>query len=684
MCCPLFLRVYDQDRVDRLVSGVAVALPHEICTQALDSVAQAICDRGLEDQDADGANSIAKHVDSDQRLARTVVPLADRVRAAPKLAHCVFDLVPDSREQRITFVVLAVCRELLNVWPSRGQFRFPYPDGCAVGGDACFTDADLDTGKVDEANVHALRATGLDRTEHAPCCANRHDDQSARAQIIEASIREPTRIPRGEVGDLLDSARSRATLDETAQLRYCEVVEYFLISLNLLDDVEHCLCGFELVNHQPPIGIDADQVWSRLVFQNSLPCYEHHLLAQIPFRVGNDAVFDLLFEDSFKLRHEGAPFELLEPRDHLGVEALEVFGVVVAAAAEHDLVDAEVLELGEALDDLVGGAAERAGADLLLPLLRRLLVVGQHAGHQGGDFDFGGVAADVFAVSVEDVDFLLEQFDRHPAPSPAVEVHHVAVHRQRAERSLRSRTADQNWDRLVVCAGREWGVVERVVLAVERDRFVSGVKDGTQHFAGFFEAVLALAHTGEFPAVGVVLAAEPGGADAEREASVRDVVDAAGDFGCERRIAVGVAEHEVSDAEPLGAGGDGGGQREGFVGLAALDRLAAVGRHEVVGEPDRVVVAGVHRPGDGADVVPRGEVGADLGSELHGGSSRLAGDRIAAGRSGRLCGEGGRHGVASDGMARAPDRKGSRRGDRRRARGGLAGAVRQRRRCAPP
>ena len=65
----------------------------------------------------------------------------------------------------------------------------------------------------------------------------------------------------------------------------------------------------------------------------------------------------------------------------------------------------------------------------------------------------------------------------------------------------------------------------------------------------------------EVPSVGGVFAAEPGGADAEREASVGDVVDRAGDFGDEPRVAEGVAEHQMTDPEAVGAGGDGRGER---------------------------------------------------------------------------------------------------------------------------
>ena len=44
---------------------------------------------------------------------------------------------------------------------------------------------------------------------------------------------------------------------------------------------------------------------------------------------------------------------LVELRDDFIVQALEVLGIVVAATAEHDLVDAEVDELTDPLRDLV-------------------------------------------------------------------------------------------------------------------------------------------------------------------------------------------------------------------------------------------------------------------------------------------------------------------------------------------
>ena len=44
------------------------------------------------------------------------------------------------------------------------------------------------------------------------------------------------------------------------------------------------------------------------------------------------------------------------------------------------------------------------------------------------------------------------------------------------------------------------------------------------------------------------------------------VVDGARHFGRETRVPVGVAEHEVTDAEGLGDPGDGGGDGEPLVG----------------------------------------------------------------------------------------------------------------------
>ena len=66
-----------------------------------------------------------------------------------------------------------------------------------------------------------------------------------------------------------------------------------------------------------------------------------------------------------------------------------------------------------------------------------------------------------------------------------------------AEGALGAGAADQDGDGLVVGAGREGGVVEGVVVALEVDAVCAGVKQGAKQAAGFFEAVLAFFHAGE-------------------------------------------------------------------------------------------------------------------------------------------------------------------------------------------
>ena len=98
---------------------------------------------------------------------------------------------------------------------------------------------------------------------------------------------------------------------------------------------------------------------------------------------------------------------------------------------------------------LSAGPLRVPGPMRCFPLPGGGFVVGQQAGHQGGDLDFGGVAADGFAVSVEDVDLFLEQLDGHAAAGPAVEVQDVAVHGEGPQGAPGAGAADED---------RDWGV----------------------------------------------------------------------------------------------------------------------------------------------------------------------------------------------------------------------------------
>ena len=230
--------------------------------------------------------------------------------------------------------------------------------------------------------------------------------------------------------------------------------------------------------------------------------------------------------------------------------------------------------------------------------------------------DLARVAAGVLAVPVDDGDLVQEVLPGHRSARPAVQVHHVAVARQGAQRPLLAGTADQDRDRCVVAAGGERRRVEPVVLALEVDG-LSGPEQGPDQLDGLLEAVLAFLHRRERPAVGLVLALEPGGADAEDEAAVGDVVQGARHLGDQAGIPVRVAKYQVADLQVLRDAGGGGGDGEGLLGRQVFLFLDSGRRQIVVRVPDAVPGALVEQLGHLPHAVPGVAIDGDLRAELH-------------------------------------------------------------------
>ena len=149
------------------------------------------------------------------------------------------------------------------------------------------------------------------------------------------------------------------------------------------------------------------------------------------------------------------------------------------------------------------------------------------------------------------------------------------------------------------------------------DRF-AGVDQHTQQFAGFLKPILAFLHGRESPAVGFVLAFVPARTDRQREAALTRGVDGTSDLGNQRRVAVGIAEHQVAQSQfPRHAADEGNADRPSKAVSASCSQVRTRW-DEVVSEPDAVPVAslhGLHRCPHG---VPRRAVDVHLYPEIQG------------------------------------------------------------------
>jgi hypothetical protein len=211
----------------------------------------------------------------------------------------------------------------------------------------------------------------------------------------------------------------------------------------------------------------------------------------------------------------------------------------------------------------------------------------------------------------------MEVLQRHAAAGPAVEVEDVAVLRQGPQRAPLAGPADQDRNvGLLEAARGQRGLHEAVVAPLEVDGSI-GREQRADQLARLLEAILPLPHRRELPAVGLVLPLEPGGAQPEDEATVRDVIDRRRHLRDQRGIAIRVAEHEMPQAELPGHAGRRRDEGEPLVRGEVLLLPRAERRQEVIREPEAAPAAGLQRFDGRADVVPGGPVAVDLDAELH-------------------------------------------------------------------
>ncbi len=157
----------------------------------------------------------------------------------------------------------------------------------------------------------------------------------------------------------------------------------------------------------------------------------------------------------------------------------------------------------------------------------------------------------------------------------------VAVLRGDPHRALLAAPAHEQ---LHVLASRVHGrIVDHVVGPLERE---PRLREQSLHdLHGFLEPVEPLLHRRQLDAVGLMLVLLPAGAETEKHASAAHVVDGRDLVRKDRRMPVGVAEHERPDSHPLGRGRQSGHQRGALTGRPGV--VAEV-RHEVVGDVDAV------------------------------------------------------------------------------------------------
>ena len=303
-----------------------------------------------------------------------------------------------------------------------------------------------------------------------------------------------------------------------------------------------------------------------------------------------------------------------------------LFGAFEGVAAEGEVGDDEFVDAGvdiglDGVEDVVFGAAED-GATGGAGLVEAGLVLGLDEEGAGAALDFGGIAADVLAVVVEDVVLVGEDFGGAP------DVPFVGVLGGDAEGAFFAAAADHEGEGSLDGLGFEGGVDELVVSAGEVGFLVA--EEFGDELAGFFEAVEAFFEGEEGDAVGAVLVFLPGRAEAEGEAAAGDDVEFGGHFGDDGWVSVGVAGDEVSDADSGDADGECGEGDPAFVDGAGGVLLVG---HEVVGEPEAVPAGGFGVSGDGEDFGP-GVAGAGPEAESHDGAPVLAGLMSLAGGEG--------------------------------------------------
>src|SRR6266576_112787 len=225
----------------------------------------------------------------------------------------------------------------------------------------------------------------------------------------------------------------------------------------------------------------------------------------------------------------------------------------------------------------------------------------------GDRLDLARVTADVLAVLPQHRELLRNLLGGAPS------VPHVGVARSRAQRALLASATDQYRQPLLDRAHQDFGILEVIELAVERDPLA--VHELANDLRRLRKTIGAFAWRAEIDSVRVVLESIPGGADPEDRASARDVVERRGHVREHRGMAVRDARDETPDAYVLR---DCGVRRLQLPALEVRPVEIAVDRIEVVPYPKRIEPEPIREQRVIAQGFPRRVLWPEVDAEMDG------------------------------------------------------------------
>src|SRR5205823_9615866 len=222
--------------------------------------------------------------------------------------------------------------------------------------------------------------------------------------------------------------------------------------------------------------------------------------------------------------------------------------------------------------------------------------------------DLGRVPADLLAEGVEAGDGLF----RLRRVAGCEEVPDVGMSSDQWQDDLRTHPADQDrWMRALHRLRVTRCVLQVVVLARER-RLVLG-EERLHHLHRLDQTAGSLALAVERDAVRGVLGLEPGGAQAQDQASVAHLIDGRRHLGEHRRVSVGVAGHQHANLHLFRLRREGGEERPALRAGTGLP----VDGHEMIERERRVEAELVARLPATQDVVVRRMLGPRLYAEAY-------------------------------------------------------------------
>src|SRR5256885_10197901 len=307
--------------------------------------------------------------------------------------------------------------------------------------------------------------------------------------------------------------------------------------------------------------------------------------------------------------------ELLDARQDIAAEPLDGLGVDGRGERGNELSYADSRVARDEVDDLRGCADEGIGrgrhpmrpCDSLEHALRFGAVLPYDDSLAGDRLDLARVTADVLAVLPQHRELLRNLLGGAPS------VPHVGVARSRAQRALLASATDQYGQPLLDRAHQDFGILEVVELAVERDPL--SVHELANDLRRLGKTIGPFAWRAEIDSIRVVLESIPGGADSEDRASPGDVVECRGHVRENGRVPVRDSSDEAADAGILRDRGVRGLQ---LPALEVRPVEIAVDRIEVVPHPERIEPESVRKQRVIAQGFPRRVLWPEVDAEMDG------------------------------------------------------------------